>query len=127
MLSFLAHNLQEARFVMVHRRSYINKASWTKPCVVASIVHMFTHCNQASYVPNVLDCLYGPALKSCGEAVGTAPISLRVSTRMRRMARVGPNSHDRGGAGDVRIRSVDPSRSGDSGSCTIGIVSGVDY
>src|ERR1700729_1806262 len=72
--------LQEARFVMFHRRLYINKASWTKPCVVASIVHMFTRCNQASYAPNVLDCLYGPALKSCCEAVGTAPISPRVST-----------------------------------------------
>jgi hypothetical protein len=30
---------QEARFIMVHRRLYINKALWTKPCVVASIVH----------------------------------------------------------------------------------------
>jgi hypothetical protein len=48
-------------------------------CVVASV---FTNCNQASSVPNVLDCLYGPALKLCCEAVGTAPISLRVSARM---------------------------------------------
>jgi hypothetical protein len=54
MFSYLAHKgangnceaaptfygpLQEARFVMVHRRSYINKALWTMPCVVASIVH----------------------------------------------------------------------------------------
>src|SRR5271155_830574 len=95
MFSFLAHMsanancgapptfyglLQEARFVMVHRRSYINKASWTMPCVVASIVHMFAPCNQASFVPNVLDCLYEAALKSCCEAVGTAPNSPRVST-----------------------------------------------
>ena len=54
---------------------YINKALRTMPRVVAPIVH-----NQASSVPNVLDCLYGPALKLCCEAVGTAPISLRVST-----------------------------------------------
>lgn len=54
MFSFLAHKgangnfaappssyrpLQEARFIMVHRRSYVNKALWTKPRVVASIVH----------------------------------------------------------------------------------------
>jgi hypothetical protein len=30
---------QEARFIVVHRRLYINKALWTMPCVVASIVH----------------------------------------------------------------------------------------
>jgi hypothetical protein len=54
MFSFLAHKgadgnwgvpptfygpLQEARFVMVHGRPYINKASWTMPCAVGSIVH----------------------------------------------------------------------------------------
>jgi hypothetical protein len=54
MFSFLAHKgangncgapptfygpLQEARFVMVHRCLYINKALRTMPCVVASIVH----------------------------------------------------------------------------------------
>jgi hypothetical protein len=53
MFSFLAHKgangnfaappsfhrpLQEARFIMLHRRSYINKALWTTPRVVASIV-----------------------------------------------------------------------------------------
>jgi len=31
--------LQEARFIVVHRRLYINKALWTIPCVVTSIVH----------------------------------------------------------------------------------------
>jgi hypothetical protein len=31
--------LQEARFIMAHRRLYINKALWTKPRVVAPIVH----------------------------------------------------------------------------------------
>src|SRR5271170_8188823 len=46
----------------------------------ASSLPLFTSCNQASSVPNVLDCLYGPALKSCCEAVGTVPISLGVST-----------------------------------------------
>jgi len=54
MLSFLAHKgangncgapptfygpLQEARFIMVHRPLYVNKALWTMPCIVASIVH----------------------------------------------------------------------------------------
>jgi hypothetical protein len=54
MLSFLAHKdangnrgappsfygpLQETHFVMVHRWSHINKASWTMPRVVDSIVH----------------------------------------------------------------------------------------
>lgn len=54
MFSFLAHKggngtrgtpptfygpLQEARFIMVHRRLYVNKALWTMPCVVAPIVH----------------------------------------------------------------------------------------
>jgi len=54
MFSFLAHKgangnrgalptfhgpLQETGFVMVHRRSYTNKASFTMPCVVASSVY----------------------------------------------------------------------------------------
>jgi hypothetical protein len=54
MFSFLAHKganancgapptfyglLQEALFVMVHLRLYFNKALWTMPCVVGSIVH----------------------------------------------------------------------------------------
>jgi hypothetical protein len=30
---------QEARFIVVHRRLYINKALWTTPCVVTLIVH----------------------------------------------------------------------------------------
>src|SRR5664279_3290945 len=46
----------------------------------ASSLPFFAPCNQASSVPNVLDCLYGPALKSCCEAIGMAPISLRVCT-----------------------------------------------
>jgi hypothetical protein len=55
MFSFLAHKgangtcgapptfygpLQEARFIMVHRRLYVNKALRTMPCVVAPIVHI---------------------------------------------------------------------------------------
>ena len=54
LFSFLAHKgatgnfgapstfyglLLEARFIMVHRRLYINKALRTMPCVVAPIVH----------------------------------------------------------------------------------------
>jgi hypothetical protein len=31
--------LLEARFIMVHRRLYVNKALWTIPPVVAPIVH----------------------------------------------------------------------------------------
>ena len=46
-----------------------------------SYLPVFMHRTQASSVPNVLDCLYGLALKSCCEAVGgAAPISLRVRT-----------------------------------------------
>jgi hypothetical protein len=47
-------------------------------CHVSSVA-VFVCGTQAPSGPNVLDCRYGLALKSCCEAVGgVAPISLRV-------------------------------------------------
>ena len=43
--------LQEARFIVVHRRLYINKALWTMPCVVAPIVHTLQLGNLGTECP----------------------------------------------------------------------------
>src|SRR5580658_5996683 len=56
----------------------------------ASSLLLFTRCKQALSVPNVLDCHYRPALKSCCEAVGTAQFRPGLAPRMRHMDRIGP-------------------------------------